>query len=228
MIYKECVKGQFISRPNRFIAVVNIEGEEIKCHVKNTGRCKELLIKGATVYLEKATNSKRKTPYSIIAVEKGDLLINMDSQAPNKVVHEWLKKEELIKNIALIKPEKTFLGSRFDFYVETQNGEKHFIEVKGVTLEHEGKVSFPDAPTTRGTRHINELVEAISMGYKSHVVFVVQMEKAEEFSPNSSNDPDFANALKNARNKGVDIIAVTCKVTPNSLEILEKLNNVYI
>lgn len=218
MRYENIIKGVFISRPNRFIAYVSVGGEEVRCHVKNTGRCRELLVKGATVYLEESANPSRKTHYSLVAVEKGDLLINMDSQAPNKVVCEWLKKGEYIPAPQVIRPEYTYGGSRFDFYVEAE-GERHLIEVKGVTLEDKGHVSFPDAPTERGARHMRELAEARDACYQCHVLFVVQMEQAEWFSPNRENDPKFADALKNALEKGVRMKVLTCKVTPGSLEI---------
>lgn len=229
MKYNNIVKGLFLDRPNRFIAHVKVNGEEVICHVKNTGRCKELLIPGkTTVYLEDhGTNTKRKTRYSLISVIKetknGDILINMDSQAPNKVAKEWLESGGLGKKITYIKPEKTYLDSRFDIYFEydDENGNKvkAFMEVKGVTLEDDGVVRFPDAPTERGTKHVNELIKAKEEGYESYILFVVQLEDFKYFEANKKTDPKFAEALKNAEDKGVHIIAKSCKVTSDSLKI---------
>lgn len=229
MKYNNIVKGLFLDRPNRFIAHAKVNGEEVVCHVKNTGRCKELLIPGKTiVYLEDhGTNTKRKTRYSLISVIKetknGDILINMDSQAPNKVAKEWLESGGLGKKITYIKPEKTYLDSRFDIYFEydDENGNKvkAFMEVKGVTLEDNGVVRFPDAPTERGTKHVNELIKAKEEGYESYILFVVQLEDFKYFEANKKTDPKFAEALKNAEDKGVHIIAKSCKVTFDSLKI---------
>ena len=178
MIYANIVTGIFIKRPNRFIAHVIIDGREEKAHVKNTGRCRELLIPGALVYLQEHDNPKRKTRFSLIAVQKGDLLVNIDSQAPNYVFMEALNKGLRLPNlnspVSLIKPEALYGSSRFDFYV-TAGGEKAYIEVKGVTLEDRGAAKFPDAPTERGVRHICELMDAVREGYLAYVVFVAQM-----------------------------------------------------
>ncbi len=217
MKYKNIVEGIFISRPNRFIAHVSIDGKEEICHVKNTGRCKELLVEGAKVYLEKSDNPNRKTAYDLVAVLKGERLINMDSQAPNKVAFEFLKKE--FPN-ASIKSEKTFLDSRFDFYIEN---EKIFVEVKGVTLEKDGVVLFPDAPTQRGVKHLGGLCEWKSMGNKSIILFIVQMDNVSYFTPNKETHPQFAEALKDAFKQGVEIMAVTCDVTPDSLTAKNKI-----
>lgn len=225
MNYSKIVKGEFIERPNRFIAIVNINGSEEICHVKNTGRCKELLIKGATVYLEENHNPNRKTKYSVIAVEKGNRLINMDSQAPNKVVGEWLAKEILFNDIRLIQPEKKYGNSRFDFYVETgksdenNNSRKIFIEVKGVTLEDNGSVRFPDAPTERGLKHIKELIHCIQEGYEAYIIFVIQMKDVLWFEPNNDTQPAFGETLKEAYEKGVKILAFDCHVDRENLEI---------
>lgn len=223
MKYDKIVKAKFINRPNRFVANVNIGGEEISCHVKNTGRCRELLVKGADVFLEESDNPSRKYKYSLVAVKKGERLVNMDSQAPNKIAGEWLKSGKLFSDISLLKPETTYKNSRFDFYCE-HGDKKTFIEVKGVTLENDGVVSFPDAPTKRGTKHINELIECIGDGYEAYIIFVVQMKDVLYFKPNEENDPDFANALKRAKNSGVGIIAIDCLVTEDSIIAKDKIN----
>ena len=215
MKYSNIVKGKFISRPNRFIARVDIDGAEHTVHVKNTGRCKELLVPGCTVFLEKADNQNRKTLYDLIAVIKGDRVINMDSQAPNAVFRRWIKKQ--LPN-ATVKREITYKDSRFDCYIETET-DKIFVEVKGVTLEENGYVRFPDAPTERGIKHINGLIDAVNNGYKAAVFFVIQMEDVISFSPNYDTQPRFGQALKNAEAAGVKILAYSCKVTPDSLEI---------
>ncbi len=218
MVYENIIDGNFISRPNRFIAQVNINGKEETVHVKNTGRCKELLTDNAKVFCQHFTNTNRKTAYDLISVYKGDRLINMDSQAPNKVFKEFLEKNILFRNIELIKPECKFQNSRFDFYVKTSDKEI-FIEVKGVTLEENGVVMFPDAPTERGIKHLNELITAKQQGYGAYVVFVVQMENVKYFTPNSNTHQAFADSLKKAKDNGVNILCYDCKVTENSLEI---------
>ena len=215
MKYSNIVGGTFISRPNRFIAKVNIDGMEHTVHVKNTGRCKELLVPGCTVFLEKSDNPNRKTLYDLVAVVKGDRVINMDSQAPNTVFARWVKKQ---LPAAFIKREHTYKDSRFDCYIETET-DKIFVEVKGVTLEENGCVRFPDAPTERGIKHIKGLVDAVENGYKAAVFFVIQMEDVISFSPNYETQPQFGRALKDAEKAGVKILAYSCKVTPDSLEI---------
>lgn len=215
MKYSNIVGGTFISRPNRFIAKVNIDGMEHTVHVKNTGRCKELLVPGCTVFLEKSDNPNRKTLYDLVAVVKGDRVINMDSQAPNTVFAQWVKKQ---LPAAFIKREHTYKDSRFDCYIETET-DKIFVEVKGVTLEENGCVRFPDAPTERGIKHIKGLVDAVENGYKAAVFFVIQMEDVISFSPNYETQPQFGRALKDAEKAGVKILAYSCKVTPDSLEI---------
>ncbi|MBQ8784103.1 MAG: DNA/RNA nuclease SfsA [Clostridia bacterium] len=213
MKYQNIVKGTFIKRPNRFIAHVLIDGKEEICHVKNTGRCKELLTSGATVLLEKSSNPSRKTAYDLISVYKKNRLINMDSQAPNKVADEWLRirfPDTFIKN------EKAWEDSRFDFYIE--NGEeKIFVEVKGVTLEKDGVVLFPDAPTERGVKHINGLIRWASEGNKAMVLFIVQMNNVSFFTPNKETHPEFAEALLRAKEQGVEVVAVDCEVGENTL-----------
>ena len=247
MKYNYVVCATFLSRPNRFIAQVRLaDGREETVHVKNTGRCKELLIPGCNVYLEKSENPNRKTLYDLIAVEKRydeifdwgifplafrnrmkkkkkkTLLFNIDSQAPNKVVLEWLKKQDY----SVIKPEFTFGKSRFDFYLEkidsvTGKTEKILMEVKGCTLEIEGVGYFPDAPTERGVKHLNELSDAIGEGYKSVLAFVIQMEGVTEVFPNAKTHPEFADALENAKASGVEVWFLPCKVKADCLEIAE-------
>lgn len=216
MKYNKTVKATFIERPNRFVAKVLLDGEEIYCHVKNTGRCKELLVPGAIVWLEDSENPNRKYRYSLVTVKKGDRLVNMDSQVPNKVVGEWLSEGKFFKDIRLLKPECTYGSSRFDFYCEYED-KKAFIEVKGVTLENDNVVSFPDAPTERGTRHVKELAECIKDGFEAYIIFVVQMKNVLYFEPNSVNDPAFAGALKQAESQGVKVLAIDCSVSENEM-----------
>lgn len=218
MKYENIIQGSFIERPNRFIAHVKINGKTEICHVKNTGRCKELLIPGVTVFLQENDNPKRKTKFSLIGVIKGDRIINIDSQIPNKAVHEWILKGNLFKEVTLIKPEKTYNKSRFDFYVETKE-KRIFIEVKGVTLEDNNVVRFPDAPTERGVKHINELCDCIKEGYEAYIIFVIQMKGASYFEPNDETHKEFGDALRRAKKLGVNIIAVDCEVKEDSIEI---------
>ena len=222
MHYSNIQRATFLRRPNRFIAHIEVDGREEVCHVKNTGRCRELLTDRATIYVEHHDNPNRKTKYSLIAVEKGDLLINMDSQAPNKAVGEWLLEKEPFGKVKLLKPECTYGSSRFDFYLETE-AEKIFIEVKGVTLEEDGIVRFPDAPTERGIKHLEELRACVEAGYKAAVIFVVQMEGMQHFEPNDKTHPQFGEALRQARKAGVEVLAYECKVTPSSLEITKSI-----
>ena len=216
MQYANVISGKFISRPNRFIAKVEIEGNVETVHVKNTGRCRELLVPGATVYLEVSDNPARKTKYDLIAVEKGSLLINMDSQAPNKVFYEWAKSSNFFGESPFIKPEFTYGKSRFDFYIESED-KKIFVEVKGVTLEENGVAMFPDAPTERGVKHLCELSAAKDEGYEAYIFFIIQMKGCHVFMPNEARHPEFAEALRYARDKGVEIFALDSKVTENSL-----------
>lgn len=222
MQYNNMKTGIFIERPNRFIAYVMIEGKLEKCHVKNTGRCKELLIEGVEVYVECHNDPKRKTQFSLIGVKKGNTLINMDSQAPNKVVMEWLKAGNLYPNPTFLKGEKTYGQSRFDFYME-QLDRKCYIEVKGVTLEENGVAMFPDAPTERGVKHILELCKCIEDGYEAYIIFVIQMKGIKEFRPNTIRQPEFHQALIEANKKGVKILAYDCIVTKNSLIIDQEI-----
>ena len=215
MRYENIVKGRFLERPNRFVAHVEIDGREEVCHVKNTGRCRELLVRDCTVYLDKAKNPGRKTKYDLVAVEKGQRLINMDSYAPNIAAGEFLPK--IFPN-CIIKPEYTYGNSRFDFYIE-DNNRKILFEVKGVTLEQDGVVMFPDAPTERGLKHVNELIGCAKNGYEAYLLFVVQMGKVKYFTPNNGTHPQFGEALKKASQEGVNILAYDCAVTPDSMEI---------
>jgi sugar fermentation stimulation protein A len=218
MKYSNILEGKFISRPNRFIAHIEIDDKIEICHVKNTGRCKELLIPNATVFVQKNDNPKRKTKFSLIGVVKENRMINMDSQVTNKVVHEWMLKGNLFTDITLIKPETKYKNSRFDFYVETKNN-KAFIEVKGVTLENKGIVKFPDAPTERGVRHIKELCDCIKEGYDAYVIFVIQMKDVFHFEPNVETHREFAEALRYAKEYGVNILAVDCEVEKDCINI---------
>ena len=218
MKYERIETGKFIERPNRFIAYVEIAGQKETVHVKNTGRCAELLTPGATVYVQKVDNPERKTQWDLIGVKKGKRMINMDSQIPNKVVEEWIRKGNLFPDATLIKTETTFKQSRFDLYVEEGN-RKIFIEVKGVTLENNGVVKFPDAPTERGIKHLNELCEAVEEGYEAYVFFVIQMKGVKYFTPNMKTHAAFGEALRNAKEQGVHILAYDCRVTKDSIEI---------
>ena len=219
--YSKTIRGKFVSRPNRFIAKVLV-GESLETvHVKNTGRCKELLVEGCDVVLSVSDNPARKTKYDLVAVYKKregrPLLINMDSQIPNDVAGEWLTKGLLFSENANIRREVTFGKSRFDFYVE-DNGRKAFVEVKGVTLEKGGIAMFPDAPTERGIKHIGELSFARSLGYEAYVLFIVQMKDISELRPNDETHKAFGDALRDAVANGVKVLAVDCKVEEDSIE----------
>ncbi len=216
MKYKKIVTGIFIDRPNRFIAHVDIAGTIHTVHVKNTGRCKELLIPGVTVYLATSDNPARKTKYDLVAVEKtGFGIINIDSQAPNAVVKEWLQSQ----NYDYVKPEYSYGNSRIDFYME-KGTDKYLMEVKGCTLEIEGIGYFPDAPTERGVKHLRELAAATTLGYKCILAFVIQMEGITEVRPNISTHPEFGQALDEAKAAGVQVLFLQCNVTKDSLEII--------
>lgn len=216
MKYKNTVKGKFIERPNRFTATVEIDGKPETVHVKNTGRCRELLLPGAEVILEVSGSPSRKTKYDLIAVYKENLgLVNIDSQAPNKVVYEWLKT----KDFDYIKPEYTIGNSRIDFYME-KGSEKYLLEVKGCTLEIDGIGYFPDAPTERGVKHLKELAALQREGYSCAVAFVIQMEGITEVRPNLATHPQFGAALDEAKKAGVKVIFLPCRVTENTLNII--------
>ena len=218
MKYNHIVEGQFESRPNRFIAYVTMNGKREKVHVKNTGRCRELLIPGASVFLEESDNLKRSTRYDLVAVKKGERMVNMDSQAPNKAVGEWLQKKELFPETTLIKPEMTYGKSRIDFYIESGE-DKILMEVKGVTLEQDGVVLFPDAPSERAVKHVKELAEAVKKGYQAYIMLVVQMSDVLYFTPNRQTHPEFADALLEAAKAGVKVIAYDCHVEADSMTI---------
>ncbi len=218
MKYENIKSAIFKNRPNRFVAEIEIDGKPQIAHVKNTGRCRELLTENAEIYVQEIDSSSRKTRFDVVAVKKQNKLINIDSQAPNKVLGEWMKSGGFFKNITCIKPECKYKNSRFDFYIEA-DGEKIFVEVKGVTLEEDGVVMFPDAPTVRGIKHLNELIDAVASGYGAFVFFVAQMKDAQLFMPNRQTHPEFADALSEAAKKGVKVFCVTCNVKKDSLEI---------
>lgn len=217
MKYKETTQGIFESRPNRFIAKVWINGQLETVHVKNTGRCRELLMSGADVILAKGANPNRKTAYDLVAVYKEGLgLVNIDSQAPNHVVQEWLKKQDY----SLIRPEYTYGESRIDFYMEKED-EKYLLEVKGCTLEVDGIGYFPDAPTERGVKHLRELTEAVKKGYRCMIAFVIQMEGIREVRPNVATHSEFGAALQEAKDAGVEILFLHCRVEEDGLYIVD-------
>ena len=219
MRYKQTVSATFLARPNRFIAeVLLLSGEFAVCHVKNTGRCRELLIPGVRVWLEKSENPARKTEYDLIAVEKGSKLINMDAQAPNRVFAEWVAGSGAFGDVTGLKPEYSYGDSRLDFCLETERG-KHLVEVKGVTLESEGHARFPDAPTERGVRHIRELQRAAENGIDATLFFVIQMKNAHSLRPNEETHPEFGAAMREAAAAGVRMMAWDCAVTPETLII---------
>ena len=217
MQYSSMVTGHFLRRPNRFIAHVEIDGREEIVHVKNTGRCRELLPPGAEVWCQRSNNPNRKTKYDLITVRKGDRLINMDSQAPNIAAGEWLRSGGL-GNIENLRPEVFHKDSRFDFSF-TKDGKTCFLEVKGVTLENDGVCAFPDAPTQRGTRHLRGLTEAAKEGYGAYVLFVIQMADVKYLHPNDATDPEFGAALREAAQNGVQILAMDCAVSETTMDI---------
>lgn len=218
MRYGEVCAGRFLQRPNRFVAHVETpEGVQI-CHVKNTGRCRELLVPGARVYLERAAGEGRKTPFDLIAVEKGNLLINMDSQAPNRVFGEFAAAGRFMPGLTAIRREYTWGDSRFDFLLEDKDGPV-FVEVKGCTLEEDGVARFPDAPTERGIKHLRGLQRAVEQGHRAAVVFVIQMKGVRHFCPNDATHAAFGEALRRAADAGVRVLAYDCVVTADSLKI---------
>ena len=223
MRYKNIVRGSFVSRPNRFIANVEVDGSIEVAHVKNTGRCKELLVPGCTVYLSVSDKPQRKTGYDLVATEKElgkgkYMLINLDSQIPNDVAEEWLRSGGLFSSNSVIRREVTEGSSRFDFYIE-DGKRKAFLEVKGCTLEKNGVAMFPDAPTERGIKHINELTECVKKGYEAYILFVIQMKGIRSFCPNDDTHKAFGDALRCAYKNGVKVIAMDCAVTPSELRI---------
>lgn len=223
MKYNEIVSANFIERPNRFIAYVDLEGQRTKVHVKNTGRCRELLRDNAKVYLEKSSNPERSTAYDLVAVDKDGRLVNMDSNAPNKVVGEWLRAGGLYRDISLVRPETSFGSSRFDFYAESASGARAFIEVKGVTLEYDNVAAFPDAPSERAIKHVEELIKAREQGYEAYLIFVVQMKGVSRVEPNRRTHPAFGEVLQKARSAGVCLLAYDCFVEADSLAIHDEI-----
>lgn len=223
MKYKNIVEGIFLSRPNRFLAMVEVQGREEKVHVKNTGRCRELLIPGANVWLEEHDNPARKTRYSLIGVQKGEILVNMDSQAPNKIIGEWLADGGVYRHVTLLKAEQKYGASRFDFYVEG-DGKKAFVEVKGVTLEEEWIARFPDAPTQRGIKHMEELIGCMEKGYEAYLIFVIQMKGPVRFEPNDRTHPEFGEVLRRAVKKGVHVLALDCQVQKDELKVDQSIS----
>ncbi|MBO5556744.1 MAG: DNA/RNA nuclease SfsA [Oscillospiraceae bacterium] len=220
MQYDNIHKGFFLDRPNRFIAHILVDGAPVVCHVKNTGRCRELLIPGCTVYVQHSPGENRKTQWDLVAVEKGARLINMDAAAPNAVFGEWLRAGGLGSVPRGIKPEHRHGDSRFDFYFE-QEGRPSFAEIKGVTLEEDGIVRFPDAPTERGVKHLYGLISCVAEGFDAYAVFIVQMRDVRFFEPNRTTHPAFAEALVKARDAGVQILALDCEVQPDRIQIAQ-------
>ena len=222
MKYLNIEEAVFKERPNRFIAYVETRNGREICHVKNTGRCKELLQPDATIYVQRDDNPARKTKLDLIGVKKNQYLINMDSQAPNMAVKEWLKAGNLFSETAKIYPEKKYGDSRFDFYIE--DGErKAFMEVKGVTLENDGVCAFPDAPTERGVKHIRELIKCMEEGYEAYILFVIQMSPVKYLKPNDVTHKAFGDALREAKKAGVHVLARDCKITIDSMEIMNEV-----
>ena len=222
MKYDNIQAGRFIDRPNRFVAHVEISGREEAVHVKNTGRCAELLKPGAVVYVQDSKNEKRKLRWDLIAVEKDGLMVNIDSQAPNKIVKEWLAAGNLFHDVTLIKPEYTYGNSRIDLYVEAA-GKKILIEVKGVTLEENGAARFPDAPSERAVKHVKELEEAVRAGYDAYVLFVIQMGGMRYFTPNVDTHPQFGEALLRASERGVHVLAYECDAEKDSIYLAKEI-----
>ncbi len=216
MTYPDIRRAVFLERPNRFIAHVELDGRLEVCHVKNTGRCRELLVPGATVWVQEFVPSHRKTRFDLISVLKGDRLINMDSAVPNKVFAEWVRNGPLFSRIDAIRPEHRYGSSRFDFCIDA-DGRRTFVEVKGVTLEENGVARFPDAPTERGIKHLRELADCVREGYGAVLAFIVQMKDVLYVEPNRRTHSAFGEALSSASAAGVRILALDCRVTPDSI-----------
>ncbi len=222
MRYEKMEPAVFLERLNRFVAYVEQAGRREICHVKNTGRCRELLVPGAELYVQRSDNPARKTALDLIAVKKGSQWVNMDSQAPNKAAAEWLRQGGLGCREITIRPEYKYGDSRFDFFLEA-DGRKAFMEVKGVTLEEDGIARFPDAPTERGVKHIRELIRCLNAGYEAYVFFVIQMKGVRAFEPNDRTHPAFGEALREAAKKGVQILAYDCVVRPDEMSIDQRI-----
>lgn len=218
MIYENILPAVFVDRPNRFIAHVELNGRLEVCHVKNTGRCRELLIPGCRVYVQHQPSPTRKTAYDLIAVEKGERLLNMDANAPNRVFNEYVRAGRFLRGWSVIRPETTHGDSRFDFYLESP-GHRLFAEVKGVTLEDDGVMRFPDAPTERGVKHLEGLARCVQEGYEAWAVFVIQTENVRWMEPNRRTHPAFADAMRQAAQAGVHLLALDCHTEPDRLEI---------
>ncbi len=218
MIYENILPAVFVDRPNRFIAHVELNGRLEVCHVKNTGRCRELLIPGCRVYVQHQPSPTRKTAYDLIAVEKGERLLNMDANAPNRVFNEYVRAGRFLRGWPVIRPETTHGDSRFDFYLESP-GHRLFAEVKGVTLEDDGVMRFPDAPTERGVKHLEGLARCVQEGYEAWAVFVIQTEDVRWMEPNRRTHPAFADAMRQAAQAGVHLLALDCHTEPDRLEI---------
>ncbi len=216
MVYQNMKRAVFIDRPNRFIATIELDGKHEVCHVKNTGRCRELLTPGAEIYVQEIRTPGRRTGCDLISVRKGDRLINMDSAAPNKVFAEWVVGGGLFENMTLLKPEQRFGNSRFDFYIEA-DGKRAFAEVKGATLEDNGVVRFPDAPTERGVKHLHELIGCVEAGYGAFLIFIIQMKGVAYLEANWATHPAFGEALRKAKLAGVRLLALDCRVTEESI-----------
>ena len=218
MIYENILPAIFVDRPNRFIAHVELNGRLEVCHVKNTGRCRELLIPGCRVYVQHQPSPTRKTAYDLIAVEKGERLLNMDANAPNRVFNEYVRAGRFLRGWSVIRPETTHGDSRFDFYLESP-GHRLFAEVKGVTLEDDGVMRFPDAPTERGVKHLEGLARCVQEGYEAWAVFVIQTEDVRWMEPNRRTHPAFADAMRQVAQAGVHLLALDCHTEPDRLEI---------
>ena len=219
MRYRNITRGVFLDRPNRFVAHAEIDGRRETVHVKNTGRCRELLLPGAEVWLTAPGTEGRKTKYDLVAVRKGSgLLVNIDSQAPNAVVKEWLEKQEYDR----VVPEYTYGDSRIDFYLE-RGTERTLMEVKGCTLEVDGIGYFPDAPTERGVKHLRELAKAVGKGYRAVIAFAIQMDGITEVRPNIQTHPEFGDAMREAREAGVEVLFLPCHVEPDGLNVINNI-----
>lgn len=222
MKYTQLIEGTFLKRPNRFLAHVLLDGQEEVCHVKNTGRLRELLLPGAKVLVEPSDSPKRKTKFSLICVEKDGQWVNIDSQVVNTIAEEWMREGHFLSDVTLLKREKTYGNSRFDLYVETEHN-RWFIEVKGVTLEIDGIAKFPDAPTERGVKHVEELITCHENGYEAGILFVIQRKGIQEFMPHEERHPEFAQALRAAKKAGVHVMAVDCIVDNEGIHIDQRI-----
>ena len=220
MHYPNLERGTFLERPNRFIAHVALNGKPVVCHVKNTGRCKELLVPGAAVGIQHAPSPGRKTEWDLISVQKGERLINMDAAAPNRAFEEWAAKGGFLPGLTMLKREAVHGDSRFDLYMETAD-KRLFAEIKGVTLEKDGVARFPDAPTARGVKHLRGLMNCVKQGYEAWAVFVIQMRGVRYMEANRFTHPEFADAMQEARQAGVHLLALDCRVTWDEMEIGE-------